>query len=111
MIKVRFFIIISERKDTTMIKKIPLSLTIIGFIGCLACVPLVVTSCTNERNNGKVYENVEYTFNFTRHEYVVSTYDNKTFYVPPKNFYKIDTYGYVSNEYFVATNELFVYRT
>ena len=75
----------------------------------LLLLPLLLTGCTNKTD--KVYYDVEYGFNIIRHQYVVHTNDGKTFYVPPKNFYKIDTAGYARNEYFVVTNELFVYRT
>ena len=86
----------------------------------LSC--LTLCSCTNDFNSGtslvnsgKVYQNITYSFDIEKHEYLVIIKDKK-YYVPPKNYYEIaidiDTYytnDMVYNEYFVSSNELLVY--
>lgn len=72
----------------------------------------------------KAIVNVLYSWDYDTHCYIVYTIEN-TYYVPPKNYYeiKVDEYkreitivngekhygDYISNEYFVESNELFVY--
>ena len=115
------FIIKYERKTQPM-KKIlslsPILLTLTWIIVLSACV----SSTTNEKSdeshtNSKIYQNVEYNYDFDKHFYKVNVED-KTFYVPPSNYYEIVVYKWeltdeqlkINNEYFVSTNELFVYE-
>lgn len=85
----------------------------------LSLVPLLLLSgCTNEikRDNGKTYQNVLYIYSFEKYCYEVSV-EEKSYYVPLSNFHEISVYSWkvpeeyknVENEYFVSTNELFVY--
>ena len=87
----------------------------------LVLLPLLLVGCTNDKisdnshTNSKVYQNVNYAFDFDSYKYVVVV-EKKTYYVPPKNYYEItidiDLYNKherVNSEYFVSTNELFVY--
>ena len=95
----------------------------------LLLLPLLLVSCTatikdvsNEQVNSKVYINVEYYFNYDMHKYEVNVDYNEneqkyehTYYVPPKNYYLVNDSIWVdnvhiNNEYFVSTNELFVYQ-
>ena len=93
----------------------------------LVLLPLLLVGCTNgssslSRNrdnshtNNEIYQNVSYVFNIDKHCYKVY-HDEETFDVPPSNYYeiKLDSYKQTTdfrlleNEYFVSTNELFVY--
>lgn len=95
----------------------------------LLLLPLILVSCTAtignksmEQVDSKTYINVEYVFNYETHKYIVYVdYNNEkndydhTYYVPPKNYYVVNESIWVEdvhihNEYFVATNELFVYQ-
>ena len=122
------FIIRYERKTQPM-KKIlslsPILLTLTWIIVLSACV----SSTTNEKSdnshtNNKIYQNVAYSFDVEKHFYYVGVEYNmetnkydKIYNVPPSNFYeiKLSEYAYtekhtlLENEYFVSTNELFVY--
>lgn len=94
----------------------------------LSIIPfLVLSGCTtNEKSdsshtinqNDKVFYNVSYSFYYEKHCYLVSTGDDNYYNVPPKNYYlvEIDAYEYnktakglVFNEFYLGTNELFVY--
>ena len=88
----------------------------------LVLLPLLLVGCTNDKisdnshTNSKVYQNVWYNFEIEEHCYKVY-YNKETYNVPPSNFYeiKLSEYAYteehtlLENEYFVSTNELFVY--
>ena len=87
----------------------------------LVLLPLLLVGCTNDKisdnshTNSKVYQNVNYAFDFKTYKYLVVV-EKETYYVPTKNYYEItidiDSYyehGKVDNEYFVSSNELFVY--
>lgn len=87
----------------------------------LVLLPLLLVGCTNDKisdnshTNSKVYQNVNYAFDLSSRKYLVVV-EKEQYYVPPKNYYEItidiDTYyanDRVDNEYFVSTNELFVY--
>ena len=87
----------------------------------LVLLPLLLVGCTNDKisdnshTNSKVYQNVNYAFDFETYKYLVVV-EKETYYVPTKNYYEItidiDSYykhGKIDNEYFVSTNELFVY--
>ena len=128
------FIIKYERKTQPM-KKIlslsPILLTLTWIIvlsvlvGCTTVGKTISTnSCDNSHTNSKVYQNVAYSFDVEKHFYYVGVEYNmethkydKIYNVPPSNFYeiKLSEYAYTSdhrvldNEYFVSTNELFVY--
>lgn len=105
-----------ERKTQPMIRK------------GLLLLPLVLVGCTSnnvdkganniKRESGKIYINVLYSFIYEKRCFQVvvnEENEHKTFDVPVNNYYYIDTtirledYTFVHNEYFVATNELFVY--
>ena len=90
----------------------------------LVLLPLLLVGCTNGTNlkensdnsHTLVYKNVYYQFNLSKHKYLVYIEKN-TYNVPPSNFYEIQVdyqqyyeYGKVDNEFFVSTNELFVYH-
>lgn len=118
------FIIRYERKTQPM-KKIlslsPILLTLSWIIVLSACV----CSTTNEKSDeshtikdGETYQNVKCSFDFDSHCYKVLVYEKeKTYNVPPKNYYSIELESYfrndnnetILNEFFVSTNELFVY--
>ena len=89
----------------------------------LVLLPLLLVGCTNDKISdnshtieNKVYQNVSFGYVLEKHCYLVYV-ENNEYYVPPKNFYsiKIDGWLYTNsreileNEYFVSTNELFVY--
>ena len=81
----------------------------------LLLIPLLV-GCTNLNSKKDVYYNVAYSFSYDKHCYSVIIDDNKIYDVLPKNFYKINVYEYktdngitINNEYFLKSNELFVY--
>lgn len=92
----------------------------------LVLLPLLLVGCTNDKisdnshaiSNDKVFYNVSYSYYYEKHCYLVALSETDYQYVPPKNYYlvEIDTYEYnetakglVLNEYFVNSNELFVY--
>lgn len=92
----------------------------------LVLLPLLLVGCTNDKisdnshtiSNDKVFYNVSYSYYYEKHCYLVAISEDDYHYVPPKNYYhvEIDTYEYnetakglVLNEYFVNSNELFVY--
>ena len=82
-------------------------------------IPLLLVGCTsNERNYArlKVYYDVHYYFNYGSHRYFVfsdSGYQNKVGECPIDKFYYIynltSDIPNIRNEYFVETQELFVY--
>ena len=114
------FIIRYERKTQPM-KKIlslsPILLTLTWIVVLSACVGSTTNENSDESHtNSKVYQNVWYNFEIEEHCYKVY-YNKETYNVPPSNFYeiKLSEYAYteehtlLENEYFVSTNELFVY--
>lgn len=76
------------------------------------------SSFTSNKVNDNVYFNVFYFYVFEEHAYRV--YPNEEideyFVVPPKNVYELNVGSlwkndtFIHNEYFVATNELFIYN-
>ena len=93
----------------------------------LSIIPfLVLSGCTsNEKSDNihgnttddKVYENVWYDFLYEKHCYCV-TIDTEIYEIPPKNYYLVeiseliktrDGKSWLNNEYYLTTNELFVY--
>lgn len=88
----------------------------------LVLLPLLLVGCTNDKisdnshTNSKVYQNVSYGFSIEEHCYKVY-YQKESFDVPPSHYYlvQLDMWSYtekhelLENEYFVSTNELFVY--
>lgn len=120
------FIIRYERKTQPMKKILSLSpilltLTWIVLLSVLVgCTTIGKTISSNSSDNShtysKVYQNVWYNFEIEEHCYKVY-YNKETYNVPPSNFYeiKLSEYAYteehtlLENEYFVSTNELFVY--
>lgn len=87
------------------------------YFSLLALVLVGCTDASGYTTNGKVYQNVDYSFDYENHYYVVYVnFDDEKreyeheYYVPPKNYYVVNYYvEFVHNEYFVSTNELFVY--
>ena len=84
-------------------------------VGCTNGLSSLSSNCDNSHTNTKVYQNVNYAFDFETYKYLVVV-EKETYYVPTKNYYEItidiDSYykhGKADNEYFVSTNELFVY--
>lgn len=83
---------------------------------------LVLCGCTNEKRDTNhtyssqdVFYNVYYTYAFDKKCYTVKL-ENEIYDVPPSNYYEInlDEWHYINNdtirnEYFVNSNELFVY--
>lgn len=83
---------------------------------------LVLCGCTNDEHNNytneKVYRNVGFQFSLEEHCYLVkiNKNDKKIYRVPMTNYYyaaiDLETYynnDELENEYFINTNELFVY--
>lgn len=76
------------------------------------------SSFNSHKINDNVYFNVFYFYVFEEHAYRV--YPNEEideyFVVPPKNVYELNVGSlwkndtFIHNEYFVATNELFIYN-
>ena len=91
----------------------------------LVLLPLLLVGCTNDKisdnshtiSNDKVFYNVSYSYYYEKHCYLVGISENDYHYVPPKNYYlveidmwsKTESNEIIKNEYFVSTNELFVY--
>ena len=77
------------------------------------------SSFSSHKVNDNVYYNVFYLYVFEEHAYRVYLDENDGEHyqvVPPKNVYTLN-YGsfhkngiFINNEYFVATNELFIYN-
>ena len=95
----------------------PILLTLTWIVVLSACVSCTTNKKNDESHtNSKVYKNVAFSYDFDTHNYKVDV-DSKIFYVPPKNYYEITVYEWllndeqlkINNEYFVSTNELFVY--
>ena len=93
----------------------------------LSIIPfLLLSGCTaNEKSDSshtiskdnKVYENVWYDFVYEKHCYCV-TIDTEIYEIPPKNYYLVeisemiktrDGKSWLNNEYYIGSNELFVY--
>lgn len=81
---------------------------------------LVLCGCTDKsgiaphnQNEQDVYTNVYYFFEYESHSYIVyldENDENTKKIVPPSNYYVVNySILFVENEYFVKTNELFVY--
>ena len=76
------------------------------------------SSFTSNKVNDNVYFNVFYLYVYEEHAYRVYPNEeiDKYYVVPPKNVYKlgIGTFmkndKFIDNEYFVSTNELFIYN-
>ena len=114
------FIIRYERKTQPM-KKIlslsPILLTLTWIIVLSACVSCTTNEKSDENHtNNNIYQNVGYRFDIDEHCYKVYLTE-KIYNVPPRNYYEIELDSYkqaedfnlLENEYFVSTNELFVY--
>lgn len=101
------------RKGHTTMKKI------------LFLLPILLLSSCNSTRNGKIYDNVSWYFSYESLKYVVNIYDDKsmeiehTYNVSPRNCYQIEVkeWNYSSttktilyNQYFVSSNELFIYN-
>jgi len=74
---------------------------------------LLLSSCSK----GKVFINVDYTFDYNRLQYVVTTSNYDNYFVDTKNKYdvKVDQLKVkdnieIYNEFYKNTNELFVYH-
>lgn len=96
----------------------------------LVLLPLLLVGCTNDSgfltntktSSNKIIYNVQVDFIYDKHCYKIWYYENDKQLekeIPPKNYYyvEIKEYQYVpnkneiiSNEYFVSSNELFVYH-
>lgn len=76
------------------------------------------SSFTSNKVNDSVYFNVFYLYVFEEHSYRVypNEENEEYFVVPPKNVYELNVGSlwkndtFIHNEYFVATNELFIYN-
>lgn len=92
-----------------MIKKTLLLTTLLVLCGCTS------NKVQDMTPQGKSFINVNYYYAEKEHCYIVEI-DDKLYNVPPKNCYYIECiywtedYIHIVNEYFVSTNELFVYH-
>lgn len=93
---------------------IPLMLCLVGCKGNDHNVSYP-SAVSNNHISNNVYINVVFYYTLEEHCYRVYVDENKYYSVPPKNVYLIDFIEYlpdmtrIRNEYFVSTNELFVY--
>ena len=85
----------------------------------LLLLSLLLVSCTNNAmelhsQDNDIYYNVYYNYVYEKHCYCVYIEDS-VYNVPPSHYYKIkysvwtEDFIHITNEYFVSTNELFVY--
>ena len=93
-------------------------LLLVGLTTISGCITNESNNNVIKANNNGIFYNVTYSFNFDKHCYVVELND-KNIDVKPNKYYlvELDAYYYneeekcvVHNEYFVSSNELYVYK-